>query len=92
MRVVYTHQALADLDTILEFIGSNYPTAYAGFELRMAMIARRIGRWPDSAEQVAGRPGVRVVPMIRYPYKVFYRVTADAVEVLYIHHAARREP
>ena len=92
MRVVYTERALADLDTILEYIAANYPTAYAGFELRMAMIARRIGRWPESAEQVAGRPGVRVVPMIRYPYKVFYQVAADAVEILYIHHEARREP
>ena len=92
MRVVYTERALADLSIILEYIGSNHPTAYAGFELRMAMIARRIGRWPESAEQVGSRPGVRVVPMIRYPYKVFYRVAGDIVEILYIHHAARRAP
>ena len=30
----------------------------------------------------------RVVPLVRYPYKMFYRVTPDAVEILYIHHAA----
>ena len=45
-----------------------------------------------SAEEVAQRPGVRVVPLIRYPYKVFYRITNEAVEILYIHHAARRAP
>jgi hypothetical protein len=29
--------------------------------------------------------------MIRYPYKIFYRVTPEAVEILHVHHAARRE-
>jgi hypothetical protein len=31
-----------------------------------------------------------VVPLGRYPYKIFYRVTNDTVEILHIHHAARR--
>jgi len=35
---------------------------------------------------------VRVVPLIRYPYKIFYRVTPQAVEILYIHHASRLQP
>jgi len=30
--------------------------------------------------------------MIRYPYKIFYRVTSEAAEILHIHHSARREP
>jgi toxin ParE1/3/4 len=48
--------------------------------------------WPMSAEEVTQRPGVRVVPLVRYPYKVFYQITNEAVEILYIHHAARQEP
>jgi hypothetical protein len=55
-------------------------------------VITRIGAWPESAEAVEQRRGVRVVPLIRYPYKVFYRVTADAVEILYIQHTARRAP
>ena len=42
--------------------------------------------------RIAERTGVRVVPLIRYPYKVFYRITNEAIEILYIHHAARRAP
>jgi toxin ParE1/3/4 len=53
---------------------------------------RRIGTWPKSAEAVTQRPGVRVVPLIRYPYKIFYRITDEAVEILHIHHAVRQEP
>ena len=47
---------------------------------------------PPSARQVAERPDVRVVPLTRYPYKIFYRVTREAVEILHVHHTARREP
>jgi len=29
------------------------------------------------------------VPLIRYPYKVFYRVANQTVEILHIYHSAR---
>jgi hypothetical protein len=70
----------------------HYPGIVAGFEERLHTIERRISRWPKSAEEVMQRPGVRVVPLIRYPYKLFYRIADDVIEVLYIHHAARQEP
>ncbi|MSO75874.1 MAG: type II toxin-antitoxin system RelE/ParE family toxin [Alphaproteobacteria bacterium] len=92
MKVVFTARALGDLDEILGYIRTTYPNAFAGFEARMAAAIRRIGHWPESAAQVADRSGVWVVPLIRYPYKIFYRVAPAAIEVLYIHHAARREP
>jgi plasmid stabilization system protein ParE len=92
MKVSYTDEALRDLDEILEFIESNYPTILAAFEERLRAIEQRIGRWPKSAEEIVQRPGVHVVPFIRYPYKLFYQIANDAIEVLYIHHAARWEP
>jgi hypothetical protein len=58
MKVIYTDEALRELDEILEFI-----------ELH-----------------------VRVAPLVRYPYKLFYQIADDVIEALYIHHAARREP
>jgi len=92
MKVVYTDEALDNLDGILAFIASNYPTISPAFEKRLRTVLARIGAWPESAEEVAERPGVRVVPLIRYPYKVFYRITTEAVEILYIHHSARQAP
>ena len=77
MKVVYTQEALADLDAILEFISAHYPGVYAAFEKRMQVVEARIGAWPESAPEVAHRPGVRVVPLIRYPYKIFYRIEND---------------
>ncbi len=92
MKVVYTEDALRDLDDILTFIGENYPAISPACVGRLRMIERRIGRWPESAEEVEQRSGVRMVPFIRYTYKLFYRVGMDAVEILHIHHAARRDP
>jgi toxin ParE1/3/4 len=89
MKVVLTDEALRDLDDILGFIALHYPTISLSFEKRLRTVLRRIGNWPQSAPEVEQRPSVRVVPLIRYPYKIFYRVTTEAVEVLHIHHAAR---
>jgi toxin ParE1/3/4 len=91
MKVVYTDDASEDLDGILSHIASNYPASYDAFLIRLRSVIARIGMWPDSAQEVAERPGVRAVPLLRYPYKVFYRNTGEAIEIMYIHHAAQDE-
>jgi toxin ParE1/3/4 len=91
MKVVYTDEAREDLDGILAYIAANYPTVYEAFLIRLRSVVARIGMWPDSAQEVAEEPGVRVVPLLRYPYKIFYRNTGEAIEIMYIHHAAREE-
>jgi len=91
MKVVFTDEALANLDGILSFIASNYPSIYDAFQSRLRSVVARIGDWPESAQEVAGRSGVRGAPLVRYPYKVFYRSTGQVIEILYIDHAARDE-
>ena len=92
MRIVFTDEALRDLDEILDFIAAHYPTIASPFQQRLRTILQRIANWRKSAEEVEQRPDVRVVPLIRYPYKIFYRATTHAVEILHIHHAARQPP
>lgn len=91
MRVVYTAEALADLESIFSYIAVHYPAISDAFQNRFRAAIARISRWPESAQEVAERPGVRVVPLIRYPYKIFYRISNGTVEVLHVHHAAREE-
>src|SRR5258708_33422041 len=70
MKVIYTDEASDDLDGILPYIASNYPTVYEAFLIRLRSVTARIRMWPDSAQEVAEQPGVRVVPcsdiLIRY--------------------------
>lgn len=91
MKVVFTEDALRDLDEILSYISQNYPAIYRPFEDRLRAIVTRIRTWPESAQEVATRAGVRSVPFIRYPYRLFYRVLADRIEILHVHHSARDE-
>jgi plasmid stabilization system protein ParE len=91
MKVVYTTEALADLDGILSYVAKNYPAISEAFENRLHAVVARIARWPESAQEVDERPGVRMVPLVRYPYKIFYQLSGETVEILYVHHAAREE-
>ena len=91
MKVVYTTEALADLDGILSYIANHYPAISEAFQNRLHAAVTRVSRWPESAQEVAERPGVRVVPLIRYLYKIFYRISDEAIEVLHVYHVAREE-
>ena len=92
MKVIFTEPALDDLEEIRAYIEQNYPSIRRSFERRLTAVIAHIGRWPEGSRRVAARPSVRVMPLIRYPYKVFYQVTEQGVEVLHIRHGARREP
>jgi plasmid stabilization system protein ParE len=90
MKVVYTDEALDDLDAIANWLIVHYPAVAPAVERRIRSILAHIARWPESSRRSAKRPGVRVVALGRYPYKIFYRVTGDTIEILHIHHAARQ--
>ena len=90
MKVIYTEEALKDLDEIADWLAVHYPAVAPAVEQRIRAVVARIGRWPESARRSAKRPGVRVVPLGRYPYKIFYRIRNNTVEILHIHHAARQ--
>jgi toxin ParE1/3/4 len=92
MKVRYTDEALRDLDGILTYIGKRYPAVRGSFENRLRATVRRIAAWPESAPRIEQRASVRVVPLVPYPYRLFFRVTEDVVEILCLHHAARQEP
>ncbi len=92
MRVLYTAGAVQDLDEILAYIGVHYPSVFTAFEDRLRLAERRIGTWPESAPLVDGYRDIRALALLPYPYRLFYRVSANEIEILYLHHAARQEP
>jgi plasmid stabilization system protein ParE len=50
MKVVYTDEALADLDSILGYISAHYPATYPRFERRLQMVQARIAAWPETVK------------------------------------------
>ena len=59
-------------------------------EVRLRRILVHIAAYPQAAEQISDRPGVHVVPLVRYPYKIFYRVLKDRIRILHIRHTSRK--
>ena len=92
MRVRYSNLALAELDVILSDLGAKNPAAARRFEDRIGQVSERMGRFPHGFQEVAQRPGVRRVPLVRYPYLIFYKIFAGEVIVLRVVHGARKEP
>jgi len=92
MKVVYSKLALAELDDILDRIAAENPAAAARVGERIERVIARIAQFPESAQEVEERPGVRRVPLVRYPYVIHYKVIAGEVVILRIIHGARRSP
>jgi plasmid stabilization system protein ParE len=91
MKVVWTTAALADLDAVLTYTEENYPSLIEPLERRIGSVLARIAKWPTSAREVDERPGIRVVPLLRYPFRLFYRIENGTVEILHIHHASQKD-
>jgi toxin ParE1/3/4 len=90
MKIVFTETALSDLNQIFEYLASNYPTLVGPVEQRINSVLARLQDWPESARKVTQRTNVRVAPLIRYPYRIFYRITNETVEIVHIRHTSRR--
>ena len=91
MKVEYSNRALADLRKLSA--GSQATFGHrvaAALETRIRAIVEQIRQAPESAPRVEQRPGVRIVPLIRYPYKIFYRTLDDTVRILHVRHTSRR--
>jgi plasmid stabilization system protein ParE len=90
MKVRFTEPALDDIDEIRRFLLSNYPSVAPLVEQRIRIVAERIGAWPESSPRVIEFPEIRFAPLGRYPYRVFYKITDETVEILHIHHTSRQ--
>ena len=92
MKIRWSRLALAELNTILSDLDAKNPTAAQRFEFRVRQIAQRVERFPEAFQEVEDRPGIRRVPLVRYPYLIFYTLSDNEVIVLRVVHGARKEP
>jgi toxin ParE1/3/4 len=91
MRVRYTRAALAELGDIFSYIAQHNRVAAAQVVARVDETAARLARFPQMGTPKY-KPGVRMVPLRRYPFLIFYTVESDEVLILSVRHAARKRP
>jgi toxin ParE1/3/4 len=92
VKIRYTDCALADLEAIHGHQAIHWPSRGAAFDARLSAIERRLLQFPNGAPEVAERPGVRVVAFVDFPFRLFYSVNVETIEVLAIRHTSRRPP
>jgi len=91
MKLVYSRRALADIEAIGTYYSTHASPAIAeAIEARFINVIERIRRAPKSAPRVTQRSEVRVVSVARYPFRIFYRVRNDTIDILHIRHTSRR--
>jgi|SRR5882724_169895 len=56
MKVVYTEEALKDLDAIADWLIVHYPRVAPTVERRIRSIVAHITRWPQSSRRTLGVP------------------------------------
>jgi toxin ParE1/3/4 len=89
MRVRYTPRAFSDRERIIEYLRERSPVGARNVATSIRDAVAQLGEHPLSGYRT-NDPEVRVVFVVRYPYKIFYRVR-EIVEILHIRHTSRRE-
>lgn len=91
MKIVYAEAALVDLDEIYAYQTTHWPASRAPFAARLEEIHQLILDHPFSAPRIAQRPSVRVIGVSPYPYRLFYTLVGERIEVLRVYHVSRRQ-
>ena len=92
MKVRWSRVSHEDLRSILERLGAENPIAAKRFVRRLDGVLRRIGQFPEAAQAVEQRLNVRRVPLVRYPFVLFYTVDKSEAIILRIRHGAMENP
>ena len=91
MRVEYSKRAIADLRQIAAYYTrSSNPAVAERIAARIREVVVQLTGSPLSGRSVVQRSGVRVVLLVNYRYKIFYRVAGNTIRIIHIRHTSRR--
>ena len=91
MTVEYSPRALTDLREIAAYYASaDRPAVGEAVAARIREVVARLETAPRSGRPVPDRENVRVAPLLRYSYNVFYAVIGETVRIVHIRHTSRR--
>jgi toxin ParE1/3/4 len=92
LSVVYQRRALADLESISDYISRDNPNAARKVITKIEQSLQRLNRFPFSG-RVGLKAGTRELSVPRLPYLAVYKVVEESdrtkVEIIAIYHTAR---
>jgi addiction module RelE/StbE family toxin len=88
-RVVWTGQAIEDVEAIREFIARDSPR-YARAEVeRIVAAVERLAQFPESGRIVPDLQEPSLREVIEAPYRIVYRLIPEEAQVLTVFRASR---
>ena len=89
-RLIWTTQALEDVEAICQFIARDAPRYAQVFATQVFEAVERLQTFPKSGRSVpeVGQENIREI--IHGNYRIIYRLTNDVIQILTVYHSARR--
>jgi toxin ParE1/3/4 len=88
MRLRYTLPALANLESILDYVVDRSPQGASRIHARIRAVTDLLLRYPQ-AGAMTDDPTIRRVTTTPYPYLVFYEATDAEIIIHAVRHGAR---
>lgn len=87
-RLIWSPQAIADLDGIRDYIRDRNPKAARRIVATLIDAADRLMAFPNLGKP-GPKPGLRTLVVPRTRFLIDYRTTGECVEIVAVTHAAR---
>lgn len=88
MRLRYTQPALADLETVLDYIAARWPQGARRVQMRLKAIIDLLLTYPYIGTRTDD-PTIRRMAALPYPYLNFYEVGEEELIIHAVRHMAR---
>jgi len=91
-KLIWSPQSVRDLENIRDYIAADSPRYAALVVERIIQGVERLTSFPESGRVVPERNDPLLREIIIRPYRVVYRLRADAVEIATVFRASRMLP
>ncbi|WP_160532808.1 type II toxin-antitoxin system RelE/ParE family toxin [Methylobacterium sp. 2A] len=88
MKLRFTPDALADIDSVLSGIADTSPSGALSVRNRLQAVFDRLLDQPRSGTRT-NSPRLRRILVTPYPYWLFYQIAEGAIVIIALRHAAR---
>jgi plasmid stabilization system protein ParE len=89
MRLRFSPRAVGDIAAIGNYLTERNPIASRAVGEKIRATVELLRQFPAIGRTLEQRKDVRVMPITRYPYLVYYTFNPDDMLILHIRHTAR---
>ena len=89
MKVIWSQRALQDVEHIRDYIAKDSPVYAQPFIERLLHATRHLSQFPQSGRAMPEANNSNIREVIYQGYRIIYRVTAEAIEIVMVVHGRR---